>query len=260
MQLRRARFVIAYDGAGFHGVVETPGMRTVLGELRVAMEKVVRTGVQMIVAGRTDTGVHGWGQVLSGDLPAEVDLANLSHRLNRMCGPEIVIRDARWADRDSFNARYDACWRHYRYHVWNAPVGNPHVAASAWHVVPHLQLDLMRLACDPLIGEHDFTSFCRRPKGVDGVREPTMVRRILEARWSAVASDYAVDGARLLRLDIRATSFCHQMVRSITGLLVEVGMGNVTAGEVRAVLLSRNRAIAGQVAPAHGLCLWEVGY
>jgi len=259
VNLRRARFVVAYDGAPFKGLSETPGMRTVLGVLREAMERVVRTPVDLVAAGRTDAGVHGWGQVLSGDVPAEIDLATLAHRLNRMCGPEIVVRRAEWSEQPAFNARYDAQWRHYRYHVWSAPVANPHLAATAWHVAPRLDLELMRLACDPLIGTHDFTAFCRRPKVADGARERSMVRRLLEARWSVVPTDYDEAG-RLLRLDIRAASFCHQMVRSIVGLLVEVGMGNVPAGEVRGILLSRNRAIAGQVAPAHGLVLWDVVY
>ncbi len=258
MTSRRARFVIAYDGGAFRGVAEHDGVRTVMGDLRAAMEKVVRMPVALVVSGRTDAGVHAWGQVLSGDLPEEVDLANLAHRLNRMCGPEIVVRDAAWAENPEFNARHDAARRHYRYHVWNSPVGNPHVAAHAWHVVPHLHLELMQLGCDPLIGEHDFTSFCRRPKVAADQPEPSMVRRVLQARWSDVATDF--DGGRLLRFDIRATAFCHQMVRSIAGLLVDVGIGNAHAGDVRGILLSRNRAIAGQVAPPHGLCLWEVGY
>jgi tRNA pseudouridine38-40 synthase len=259
MTARRAKLAIAYDGAPFHGIAEHPDVRTVVGDLRAAMEKVVRAPVELVAAGRTDAGVHAWGQVVSGDLPAEVDLANLAHRLNRMLGPEIVVRDAEWAADAGFHARFDATWRHYRYHVWNSAVGNPQLAPRAWHVVPQLRLELMQLGCDPLIGEHDFTSFCRRPKVAEGEPEPSMVRRVLQCRWSQVPSEFDGDG-RLLRLDIRATAFCHQMVRSITGLLVDVGIGNVPAGAVRGVLLSRNRATAGQVAPPHGLCLWEVAY
>jgi tRNA pseudouridine38-40 synthase len=162
------------------------------------------------------------------------------------------VRDAAWAA-DDFDARFSARWRHYRYHLWTDPVPNPFLAATAWHVPRALDLDAMRLACDPLIGEHDFSSFCRRPKVEPGTPEPSMVRRVLLAHWSEPEP-------ALLRFEIRATAFCHQMVRSITGLLVEVGTGKRKAGEVAGILRRRDRAAAGQVAPPHGLVLWEVGY
>jgi tRNA pseudouridine38-40 synthase len=116
----------------------------------------------------------------------------------------------------------------------------------------------MRLGCDPLIGEHDFSSFCRRPKRspadlAAGRTPPVMVRRVLVARW--VELD---DG--VVRFEIRATAFCHQMVRSIVGTLVDVGLGRRRAGELRGVLLAKDRSRTGPVAPPHGLCLWEVGY
>jgi tRNA pseudouridine38-40 synthase len=115
----------------------------------------------------------------------------------------------------------------------------------------------MNLACDPLIGEHDFAAFCRRPKVDPGEPEASLVRRLVAARWREVDTDW---GPGLLRFEITATSFCHQMVRSIVGTLVEVGAGRRHAGEMRSILLSGQRGQAGQVAPPHGLCLWEVGY
>ena len=111
----------------------------------------------------------------------------------------------------------------------------------------------LQLACDPLIGEHDFSSFCRRPRVDAGQPEAPMERRVLDAAWTD-------DGDGLLRFDIRANAFCHQMVRSIVGLLVEVGVGRRHAGEVLGILRTRDRSLVGQLAPPHGLCLWEVGY
>jgi tRNA pseudouridine38-40 synthase len=111
----------------------------------------------------------------------------------------------------------------------------------------------MRLAVDPLIGEHDFSSFCRRPRVRDGAPEPVLVRRVLDARWQAL------DGDRL-RLEISARSFCHQMVRSLVGTMVDVGVGRRRAGEVAGILRARDRAAAGTLAPPHGLCLWHVRY
>jgi tRNA pseudouridine38-40 synthase len=224
--------------------------------LRVAIETVVREPVPLVGAGRTDAGVHGWGQVVSGELPATIDLDDLARRVNRMCAPDIVVRDAAWAA-DDFHARFSASWRRYRYHVWNAPQPNPFLQDTAWHIVAPLQVWAMQLACDPLIGEHDFTTFCRKPRVAAGKREPTMVRRVLTARWHEVESEW---GPGLLRFEITATSFCHQMVRSIVGTLVEVGAGRLHAGDVRGILLAGDRAAAAQVAPPQGLVLWQVGY
>jgi tRNA pseudouridine38-40 synthase len=256
--LRRARLVVAYDGAGFHGFAENDGVPTVMGTLRAALERVVRRPLELVGAGRTDAGVHAWGQVVSGDLPATTDLEALVRRANRMCGPRISVRSAAWADDPDFNARFSARWRHYRYLVVNDEHPNPFLAAVAWHVPQALDTPAMQLACDPLIGEHDFSSFCRRPKPMpDQASQPSMTRRVRFARWTDAGSEY---GPGVLQLEIRANAFCHQMVRSIVGTLVDVGLGKIRAGDVRGILVARDRAAAGQVAPPHGLCLWEVGY
>jgi len=204
-------------------------------------------------AGRTDAGVHAWGQVVSGDLPDDVDLDDLGRRLNKLCAPAIAVRDLAWVD-DGFDARFSATWRHYRYDVWNGSTPNPLLGGRAWWVAQPLTRWALQAACDPLIGEHDFASFCRRPKTADGEPEPSLVRRVLSARWSELADpDH-------LRFEIRANAFCHQMVRSIVGTLVDVGLGKASPGDVRSILVRRDREAAGQVAPPHGLVLWEVGY
>ena len=135
---RRARLTIAYDGAPFHGFAQNVGVRTVLGDLRAAMERVVRRPMELTGAGRTDAGVHAWGQVVSGDLPGETDLADLAHRLNRLCGPSIVVRDVAWTEDAGFDARFSAVWRQYRYHVLNSPAptrsppSGPGTSPSRW--------------------------------------------------------------------------------------------------------------------------------
>ncbi len=254
--LRRARLVVAYDGGGFHGFAEATGQRTVMGELRAAIERVTRVAVQPVGAGRTDAGVHAWGQVVSLDLPASVDLARLAHRITRLCGPDIVVRHADWCTDPAFSARFSARWRHYRYHVQPGVVPVPALARTTWHVAAPLDLRSMQLACDPIIGEHDFGSFCRLPKVRADQPAPSLRRRVLLARWSEVDSDYGP----LLRFEVRANAFCHQMVRSLVGTMVDVGAGKLHAGEMRGILLQRERSAAGRVAPPHGLTLWEVGY
>ncbi|HEV2810369.1 MAG TPA: tRNA pseudouridine(38-40) synthase TruA [Acidimicrobiales bacterium] len=244
---------VAYDGSGFRGFASNPGVRTVGGTLGEALERVLGHPVPVTCAGRTDAGVHAWGQVVSFDTSAAgLDVVELQRSVNGLCGPAIVVRDVEVVE-DGFDARRTARRRSYRYSVLNRPVADPFLATTTWWVDEHLDLAAMRLACDPLIGEHDFTSFCRRPKVDAGVAPPSLVRRVLDARWHDL-------GNGLLRLDIDARSFCHQMVRAVVGTMVEMGRGHKRAGDMRAILEARNRGRAGQLAPPHGLCLWAVDY
>lgn len=254
--LRRARFTVAYDGTGFSGSAEQLGVRTVMGELRASIERILQRQSDLVAAGRTDAGVHGWGQVVSLSLPDGIDLLNLQRRINRMCGPQLAVRDIEWASSPDFHARFSATYRHYRYDVLNSREPNPFLARTAWHITEPLHLPGMQLACDPLIGEHDFGTFCRRPKPEPGEQEASLKRLVYSAEWKQVPGE--VDG--LLRFEIRANAFCHQMVRSLVGTLVDVGLRKLHAGEMRGLLLAKNRQVAGQVAPPHGLVLWEVGY
>lgn len=254
--VRRARLLVAYDGAHFHGFAVNRDVRTVAGTLGEALSRIARFEVDITGAGRTDAGVHGWGQTVSCDLPTDLDLENLPRRLTKMCAPGIVVRDAQWTD-DDFNARFSAQWRHYRYTILNDPVPDPFLAATTWHIAEPLDIALMRLGCDPFIGEHDFSAFCRRPT-VEAGQEPVSLRRqVLLAHWTIETSD---KGQRILIFDIRARSFCHQMVRSIVGTLADVGLGRISPGRITGILASRDRTQAGQVAPPQGLTLWEVGY
>lgn len=254
---RTVRLTVAYDGTDFHGFAESDGVRTVMGELRRAVETIVRHQVHLVGAGRTDAGVHGWGQVVSGELPADTDLQRLQRSVNGMCAPDISVRDAVWTDAP-FSARFSATGRTYRYHVWNDPVPNPLLVRTTWHVPRLLDVTAMNRAAESLLGEHDFSSFCRRPKPGAGFDEPSLVRHVHSAIWNREADDSW--GSALVRFEISASSFCHQMVRSIVGTLVDVGNGRRPADSIPAMLAARDRNAAGQVAPPTGLVLWSVDY
>ena len=252
----RVRLLVAYDGSAFHGFALNRDVPTVAGALGGAISRGLGHDVVLTAAGRTDTGVHAWGQVVSFDAPADgLDLARLQRSVNGLCGPAIAVRAAEVAEPD-FDARFSALWRRYRYTVLNEAAPDPFLAATTWHVEAPLDLRALRLACDPLIGEHDFSSFCRRSKPAAGEPPATLVRRVVSARWDEVGET----DQRLLRFEITANAFCHQMVRSIAGTVVEVGLGKRSAGSLMGTLRARDRATAGQMAPPHGLCLWEVGY
>ncbi len=245
--------LVAYLGTPFHGFALQGDLPTVARALAQALELVLRHPVELTCAGRTDAGVHAWGQVVSLDARADADLDRLQRSVNKLLAPSVVVREADWAPA-GFDARRWAKSRAYRYMVLCSEWPNPLIAATTWHVGQALDLRRMEAACDVLLGEHDFSSFCRAvrdPGSRDRVGPP--VRRVLRASWSDL-------GHSRLCFEIEAGSFCHQMVRSIVGTLVEVGTGRRKAGELSSVLAARNRSAAGPVAPPHGLCLWAVKY
>jgi tRNA pseudouridine38-40 synthase len=246
----RIRMLLAYDGGDFRGMAENEGVRTVAGVLREVLESALGHEVALAMAGRTDAGVHAWGQVVSFDADqARADPERLARQVNRHCAPTLVARGAEVAAPE-FDARFSARRRRYRYTVLNRPVPDPFLADTSWWVPEPLDLNALRLGCDPILGGHDFSSFCRRPRRAG---EVSLVRRVLDARWVDL-------GEGVLRFDIDANAFCHQMVRSITGTLVDMGRGRRRAGEMAAILRARDRAAAGTVAPPRGLCLWDVVY
>jgi len=250
--LVRVRMLVAYEGSGFHGFAAQPGQRTVAGVLAEAIERVTRHPADLTCAGRTDRGVHAWGQVVSLDLPSSTDLESLQRSLLKLCGPSIVVRELGVAPPD-FDARFSATGRTYRYTVLNRSVPDPFLATTSWHVAAPLDLELLSLACDPFLGEHDFSAFCRRPKAGPGDAPASLVRRVRRAGWTDL-------GDGLLRFEVEANAFCHQMVRSIVGTVVAAGHAHIKAGDIRGILRSGDRAAAAPIAPPEGLCLWHVSY
>ena len=244
----RLKLVVAYDGTDFHGFAVQREVRTVGGVLTEAL--VAATGqppeeLHLVCAGRTDAGVHARGQVVTVDVPPGDDEA-LRGAVNGMAAPELVVRHVERVPPD-FDARHAARWRRYRYTIVNGPAPDPFLARYAWWVPQPLDLALLRLGADPFVGEHDFAAFCRRAGSA------TTVRRVFESCWRPAEGD-------ALHFEIRAKAFCWQMVRAIVGTLVDVGTGRRRAGDMLAVLRSGDRAQAPRLAPAHGLCLWDVGY
>jgi tRNA pseudouridine38-40 synthase len=239
------RLDLAYDGTGFRGWATQRAQRTVQGVLEDALARVLGERVKLSVAGRTDAGVHARGQVASFIVDGEVDLDRLRRAVNRMLGPEVVVREARLAPR-GFDARFSATAREYRYRIDLGEVPDPFTARFVWHRPGELALAPMRSAGRALLGEHDFAAFCRAPQ------RGSMIRRL--ERLAVTRS-----GNRL-EISARANAFAHQMVRSIVGTLVVAGEGRVAAGRIPEILASRDRSTAGQLAPAHGLTLERVVY
>jgi tRNA pseudouridine38-40 synthase len=246
----RVKMVVAYDGTDFSGFAAQPTqphVRTVGGALTQAISKALRHDVELTCAGRTDAGVHAWGQVVSFESQPGLDPWKLASAVTSMLGPEIVVRSCELVD-PAFDARRAARWRRYRYTIINRPVPDPFRDRFSWWIPEPLDMRALWLAADPFVGEHDFASFCRK-----GPEVSTTMRTVFESSWID-------EGEGVLRYEIRAGAFCWQMVRAIVGTLVEVGAGKRRPGEMLGIIAARDRAAAGQLAPPRGLCLWDVGY
>ncbi len=245
---RTLRLLLAYDGTTFRGwaAQRDPTLPTVEGAIAEVLASVLREPVRLSVAGRTDAGVHARGQVASFSTERDVASTRIRDALNGRLAPAIVCREARAAP-PGFDARFSASAREYRYRIDSGPVPDPFTARFVWHREGALDVRAMRAAARHLVGEHDFTSFCRHP----GHGRPTT--RDLQ-RVSVVAVGERVE------LGFRANAFLHQMVRALTGTLVLVGGGKLAPADVRRLLRARDRAGTGNLAPARGLTLERVVY
>jgi tRNA pseudouridine38-40 synthase len=252
---RRWRLDLAYDGAGFSGWARQPNLRTVQGELERWVTQVLRlpAPAALVCAGRTDTGVHARGQVAHVDLPVDhlADGALLVRRLHRVLPGDVVVRSARPAP-EGFDARFGAVWRRYVYRLSDggAPLDPLH---RGWVVVvpPVLDLDVLAGAAPVLLGLRDFGAFCKRREGA------TTVRTLLELSAARVPEGPL---AGVVELTVRADAFCHSMVRSLVGALVDVASGRRDVDWLRRVTTAAGRSPDVQVMPAKGLTLEEVGY
>ena len=266
--MRRWRIDVAYRGDGYHGFAAQPGTRTVAGALAEALATVLRLDEPppLVCAGRTDAGVHALCQVVHVDLlddaTASEDDEDLGARVVRSCtrllSPSIVVAAFRPAP-EGFDARHSATWRAYRYLVHEASVPSPLLNGLAWHVAGPLDVRAMTQAAYAILGEHDFRALCRRPPGTDPA-EP-IVRRVLDVTVDVLDDELVLTGAgRLVRINVRATSFCHQMVRSFVSAHVAVGDHARTAADLTERLRSGDRTGLPAPAPPEGLCLVDVGY
>lgn len=247
----RIRIDLAYDGTWFAGFARQPGQRTVQGVLEDALAKLVGAPVDITGAGRTDRGVHATAQTVHCDVPTNTrllcDLDRARAALDAICGAEISVWRVRRVP-STFDARFSASQRRYQYRICDSLAMSPLLRHDTWHIgPPALDVEAMDVAARHLVGEHDFSSFCRRSG------DQTLVRRIdrLVVRRQRT---------RLVVIAVAGKAFCHQMVRSVTGCLVAVGRGKRPPDWVADVLDARDRQAVGQVAPPHGLTLVGVSY
>lgn len=252
--MSRYRVRLAYDGGPFRGFAPNDGVPTVGGTLRDALEQILQHEVPIVCAGRTDAGVHALDQVVSFDTDRPVDPEAMRASLNGLCKPHIVVGEVAPVDHD-FDARFSCTGRTYRYRILNRRLPDPFRMHYTWRVGQPLDVNAMQNAGGRLLGTHDFSSFCRRQfdtSGTEPVEKPR-TRTLRSLEWTRQPDDE-------VHLVISASSFCQQMVRSITGLCVDVGLGAIDAADVDAILAAKDRTRVPRVAPPQGLFLLAVDY
>lgn len=265
----RIRLDIAYDGSHFRGWARQPGLRTVQETLESALARVVGGEPRLVVAGRTDAGVHATGQVAHVDL----DDAQQSRMLARHARPGVPEQSADDRARalaarmsgvvgaysdvavlasgiapTGFDARFSAVWRRYEYRIGDTVTGyDPLERHRTTSVRASLDADVMDAAARALIGLHDFAAYCK-PR-----EEATTIRTLLEFDWRR-------DDAGVLVANVKADAFCHSMVRALVGACVAVGEGRLDVDDVVDIRDGRERVPEVKVLAARGLTLTEVGY
>ena len=271
----RIRLDIAYDGTHFRGWAKQPTLRTVQGTLEAALARIVgpstgsEAAPQLVVAGRTDAGVHATGQVAHVDLDeqqwsrvgsrngraesgatGEAELAgSLAGRINGVLGryPDATVTRTSLAP-EGFDARFSAVWRRYRYRLADDRAGyDPLLRHDTTTVRGVLDESAMDEAARTLIGLHDFAAYCKARE------EATTIRTLLDYRWTR-------DATGVLIAEVKADAFCHSMVRALVGACAAVGEGRLGVDDVARLRDELARTSAFKVLPARGLILTEVGY
>ncbi len=234
----------AYDGKAYHGWQRQPNAVSIQQTMEEAMSTLLRTGVQLVGAGRTDAGVHARQLYAHFDLDAPLDTSDVAHRLNSFL-PEDISVDRIFPVAPNAHARFDAVERTYEYHVVQRK--DPFLRAWAHHV--HLPLDVaaMNNACEELLKHTDFECFSKSNTDVK-----TYVCHLKHARWTREGD--------ILVFTITADRFLRNMVRAIVGTLLDVGLGKSTPESVNSIIKSKDRGEAGVSVPAKGLYLTRILY
>lgn len=241
------RALVEYDGTEYYGFQVQAGQIAVQTRLEEVLTTLTGTPVRIRYAGRTDSGVHASGQVVAADVYWRHSLQDLERAWNARLPGDIAVRSLQTVTDPRFHPRFSAKSRVYQYTVWTAPWRSPLHARYAHHEPRTLNLDEMNRAASILQGEHDFASFGQATQG------DSTVRFVHRASWREVH-------VHQVRFEIEANAYLRRMVRTVTGTLLEVGLGLRSVENVKDVLEARDRALVAPPAPACGLCLVEVKY
>ncbi len=244
--MRNIKLTISYDGAAYKGWQLQKNGATVQGKLEKAIKKVLGKEHRVHGASRTDSGVHAKGQVAHFKTASSIPVEKISPALNAALPDDIVVKKTEEVS-DKFHSRFDARSKLYRYNMLSSRQRDPFEEKYAWRIPYKLNLTRMRKEAAELVGRHDFKSF----QASDN-RERPSVRKISMIKLRKKG--------KMITLDIEGDGFLYNMVRNITGTLVDIGRGYLPPGSMKEILEIRDRRKAGPTAPAKGLFLLEVKY
>lgn len=243
--MRRVAAIVAYDGTKFNGFQGQPKVRTVQGEFEKVLNRIFKQKVISFGAGRTDTGAHGYGQVIAFDVPIEkMTLKNIKDALNANLPEDIYVRKVIDV-RDKFSPRHEATKRIYHYFIYQNDEPNIFLRDRVWWFPYDLDIEKMRKAAKYLEGEHDFSTF----KTGNDDRNP--VRTIYRIRILKMRNN-------IILIRVEGHSFLRRMVRNIVGALVKVGTGSWEPEYIKEILEAKSRSKAPASAPPQGLYFYSV--
>jgi tRNA pseudouridine38-40 synthase len=250
--LRHIAFEVAYDGTDWCGSQRQTNGRSVQGELESALQTVFKTPTTVLLAGRTDAGVHATGQAGRFETSHTIAAERVPLALNRVLDRSIRVVRA-WEVGERWHPRYSATSRVYRYWIDNAPIHNPLTARVAGQVRDALDVEAMRAVCGEFVGERDFAAW-------QSAGSPPSGGTVRIVRELKVARREDCFGSDLIEIEIEANGFLYQMVRNIVGALMEAGRGKLDAQRIAQLFAERDRTKCPPPAPPQGLCLVRVKY
>jgi tRNA pseudouridine38-40 synthase len=241
------KLIIEYDGSSYHGWQRQKNRKTIQGEIEKAIMTITGKKIALTGSGRTDAGVHAFGQVANFYCDTEISPEVFQRGLNGLMPKDIIIKECNTVD-EKFHARYDAKTKTYRYKILNRTIPAAICRQYAWFIKKKLDLDAMQSAILHIIGTNDFKAF----EGAGSPRSSTK-RRVINAGLQQKEKKYLI-------FEIEADGFLRFMVRNIVGTLLDVGLCKIIPDDFKKILLSKDRNLAGATAPPHGLFLMNVKY
>ena len=244
--MRNIKLTIEYDGKDFNGWQKQPNKLNIQGEIERAIEEITGEQVDLYGSGRTDAGVHSLGQVANFKTNSKLPIEKVAIAINSKLKKSIRIKKAEEVS-ENFHSRYNCHKKKYRYIINNSSQGSAIYRGLEYHVSQKLNVEEMKKAIKFFEGEHDFKAFKS-----SGTSSKSSVRTIYNAELKQ-------NGERII-IELTGNGFLYNMVRIISGTLLEVGLGNIKAEDIPNIIESKDRKMAGKTLPPHGLYLVEVMY
>ena len=245
--MRNIKLIIEYDGKGFNGWQKQPNKLNIQGEIERAIEEITGESIDLIASGRTDAGVHSLGQTANFKTESKIPIEKIPIAINSKLKQSIIIKSAEEVD-ERFHSRYNVKSKKYRYTINNSKYGSAIYRNVEYHFPIKLNIENMQKAAKYFEGEHDFKAF-----KASGTSSKSSVRKIYKAEVIKRPDER-------IWIELTGSGFLYNMVRIISGTLLDVGSGKIAPEEIKNIIETKDRKLAGKTLPPQGLCLVEVNY